>query len=73
VKARRAEEDDGVLDALAAEASQRLGVFGEDADEAAVGAIEEGRIFVGQQGLLLNRVGRPAQGIPQGDPKIEQA
>ena len=36
-KAGGAEEDDGVLDALAAEAGERLLVLGHDAEDAAVG------------------------------------
>ncbi len=38
---RRAEEDDGVLDPVAAEARHRLQVLGEDADHPGVGAIQE--------------------------------
>src|SRR5271167_3403094 len=47
-KAGRAEEDYRVLNALAAEVGQRLGIFGENADDAAVGTVEEGRILVRQ-------------------------
>jgi hypothetical protein len=50
VKARRAEEDDGVLNLLAAEAGERLHVLGDDADEAAIGAVEEGGVLIGQRG-----------------------
>src|SRR5579871_2769361 len=47
-EAGRAEKDDGVLDLLAAEASQGLAVFGEDAQDATVGAIEKGFVLVGE-------------------------
>ena len=49
VKAGRPEEDDGILDALAAEARQRLGVFRENAHDAAVGTVEEGRILISER------------------------
>jgi hypothetical protein len=44
----RAEEDYGVLDLLAAEAGERLGVFGKDAQPTAVRASEECLIFICQ-------------------------
>ena len=49
-EARGAEEDDGVLDALAAKAGGGLEVLAEDADEAAVGGVEEFGVLVGQGG-----------------------
>ena len=52
VKASGAEEDDGVADALAAESGERLRIFGQDANDASVGAVEEGRIFVGERGTV---------------------
>ena len=45
------EEDDGVLDALAAEARHGLVVLGENAEAAAVGAVEETGVFVGEGSL----------------------
>ena len=44
-----AEEDDGVLNFFAAEAGERLGVLGEDAQGTAIGALEEGVVFVGER------------------------
>jgi len=44
-----AEEDDGVLNALAAKTRQRLRVFGKDADDAAIGRVQKGRVFVGKR------------------------
>ena len=52
VKARGTEEDYGVLNAFAAETRQRLGVFSKDTDQAAVGAVEKGRILIGQRGAV---------------------
>ncbi len=52
-----AEEDDGVLDALAAEAGHGLVVLGEDAEDAAVGGVEEVGVFVGEGGLREGRGG----------------
>ena len=49
-EARGAEEDDGILDALAAKAGKRLRVFSEDTENAAVGTVEEGVVLVGQRG-----------------------
>ena len=46
-----AEEDDGVLDAFAAEAGHGLVVLGEDAEAAAVGGVEEVGVFVGEGSL----------------------
>ncbi len=46
-----AEEDDRVLDALAAEAGHGLVVLGEDAEDAAVGGVDEVRVFVGERRL----------------------
>jgi len=57
VEASGAEEHDGVLDALAAEARERLLVFGKDAQDASVGAVEEARIFVGKRGAGVFVVG----------------
>ena len=44
-----AEEDDGVADALAAEAGQRLGVLGHDADQAAIRTVQEGGVLVSER------------------------
>ena len=41
VNARRAEEHDGVLDVLRAEAAQRLEILGQDADRPGFFAVEE--------------------------------
>jgi hypothetical protein len=43
---RRTEKDYGVLNFLPAKACERLGVFGEDAQGAAIGPSEKGVIFV---------------------------
>ena len=48
-KARGAEEDHGVLNLLAAKTRKWLEVFRDDADQAAIGAIEEGGVLVGQR------------------------
>jgi hypothetical protein len=48
LKARRAEKDNGVLDLLPAKTRERFLIFGEDAQDAAVGAVDEGLILVGQ-------------------------
>src|SRR5450631_1319404 len=47
LKAGRTEKDDGVLNLLAAEARQGLLIFGEDAEDAPVGAAEERFVLVG--------------------------
>ena len=47
-----AEEDDGVLDAFAAEAGHGLAVLGHDAEHAAVGGVEEVGVLVGEGGLV---------------------
>lgn len=47
LKARRAEKDNGVLDLLAAKAGERFLIFGEHAENAAIGAVEEGFVLVG--------------------------
>ena len=49
-KAGRAEEDDGVANALAAEAGERLGIFGHDADQAAIRTVQKGRVLVSERG-----------------------
>jgi len=51
-KARRAEEDHRILNLLPAEARKRLQVFGNDADQAAVGAVQKRRILIGQRRLV---------------------
>ena len=48
MEARRAEEDDGVLDALATKARERLLVFRQNAQDPAIGAVEELLVFVRQ-------------------------
>ena len=52
VEACGAEEDDGVLDALAAETGQGLLVFAEDSEGAAVGGVDEVEVSVGEGGAL---------------------
>ena len=47
-----AEEDDGVLDALAAETGHGLVVLGGNAEGAAFGGVEEVGVFVGERGLV---------------------
>src|ERR1700687_950692 len=46
LKAGRAEEHDGVLNLLAPEARQRFLIFGHDAEDTAIWAVEERGIFV---------------------------
>ena len=46
VHARRSEEDDGVLDVLLAESSERAEVLGEDANRSGVGAFEKLSIVI---------------------------
>src|SRR5215467_9078301 len=53
VKPRRAEENDGVLDAFPSEASQRLLVFGKDAKNASVGAVEELLVLIRQRRAIV--------------------
>ena len=50
LKAGGAEEDDGVLDLFAAEAGQGFLVLSENAEDAAVGAVQEGFVLVGDRG-----------------------
>ncbi len=50
LEARGAEKDHGVLDLLAAKAGERFLIFGEDTQNAAIGAVDEGLILVGQRG-----------------------
>ena len=52
VEAGRTEEDDGVLNAFPPEARQRLLVFGQDAQDAAIGAVEEFLVLVGEWRLV---------------------
>ena len=47
LKPRGAEEHDGVLDLLAAEAGQRLLVFGQHAQDASVRAVEKRLVLIG--------------------------
>ena len=49
LKARGAEEDDCVLNLFAAKTGERFLIFGEDAEDAAVGAAEKGFVLVGQR------------------------
>jgi hypothetical protein len=44
----RAEEDDGVVDALSLEGPQGLQVLGEDAQRASLVAVEEVLVLIGQ-------------------------
>jgi hypothetical protein len=53
MKARRAKKDDGVLDALAPEPGQRFLVFGEDAKNAAIAAVEKLLVLVGQRRAIM--------------------
>ncbi len=57
-EAGRAEEDYCVLDLLAAEAGQGLKILGDDADDAAVGAVEECGVLVGKGSFLERLRGR---------------
>src|SRR5260370_1390150 len=50
-----AEEHDGILNLLAAKPSQRFSILGEDAQNAAIGTIQEIRVEISQ--------GRDAQGV----------
>ena len=50
-EARRAEEDDSVLYALAAEARHRFLVLGDDAQQAAVSGVDEVGVLVGERRL----------------------
>src|SRR3546814_8891222 len=57
--ARRAEEDDGVVDLVALEARVGLHVLGENAQPARRGTLDEGRVAVGRaRPLLLGRTQR---------------
>jgi hypothetical protein len=49
-EASGAEKDDGVLDALAAKASERFRVFREDAENAAIRTVQVGFVLIGQRG-----------------------
>jgi len=55
-KARRAKEDDGVLDALAAEAGQGFLIFGENAQAAAVRPVEKFLVLIGQRRAVTSRM-----------------
>jgi len=46
----RSEEDDGILDLLAAKAGERFLIFREDAQNASIGAVDELWVLVGQRG-----------------------
>ncbi len=52
-----AKEDDGVLDALAAEAAEGFLVLGDNADETAVGGVEEVGVLVGEARAFVVIVG----------------
>ncbi len=58
-EAGRSEENDGVLNAFAAKARQRFGILRHNADDAAVGTVKEGLVFVGEGGTF-ERLGRLA-------------
>ncbi|HYF16581.1 MAG TPA: hypothetical protein VEA40_01855 [Ramlibacter sp.] len=58
--ARRAHEDDGVVDTVALEARFRLDVLGEDAQDARILAVEEGLVVIG----VLRPLGRCRHGSP---------
>src|SRR5579862_5238629 len=49
LEAGRAEEHDGILDLLAAKARQRLLVFGKDAQNAPIRAVEEWLVLIRQR------------------------
>src|SRR5271166_3456497 len=53
VEAGRAKEHDGVLDSLATELRQRLLIFGQNPQNAAVGSIEELLVLIGQRHPLI--------------------
>ena len=53
MKSRRAKEHDGVLDALAAKARQRLLIFGENAEDATVRPVEKFLVLVGQRRAIV--------------------
>jgi hypothetical protein len=55
MKAGGAEEDDRVLDLLAAKSGQGLGVLGENAQNPPIGAVEEALVFVGQRSRIQGR------------------
>ena len=54
---RRAEEDDGVVDVLAAKTLQRLEVLGEDAQRTRVVAVEELLVLVGERTAVSGSIG----------------
>src|SRR5260370_13145461 len=56
-EAGRAEEHDGILNLLAAKPSQRFSILGEDAQNAAIGTIQEIRVEI-SQGRGAQRVSR---------------
>jgi hypothetical protein len=58
LKAGRTEKDNRILDLLAAKAGERLLIFGEDAEDAPVGTVEERFVLVSQRrGIeLINHV-----------------
>ncbi len=49
LKAGGAEKDDRILDLFAAKAGERLLIFGQDAENASVGTVEERFVLVGQR------------------------
>src|SRR5258708_19550540 len=53
-EARRAEENDGVLDMFATEACQRLEVLRQDAHDATVGALDEIVVLIDRKSTRLN-------------------
>ena len=59
LKAGRAEEDDGVLNLFAAETGQGFLIFGQDAEDAAIGAVEERFVLVGdRRGFEMSVIGQ---------------
>ena len=54
-KTRGAEEDDCVLNLLAAKSRERLEEFGDDTDQASIGAVEEFQILIRERGRLQDR------------------
>lgn len=66
VDAGGAEEDDGVFDALGAEAGHGFGVLGEDAEGAAFGGVEKSSVFVGEGGLVEGWRVRGVHGVSRG-------
>jgi hypothetical protein len=64
VKARGSEENYGVLNAFAAKAGERLGIFRKDANKPPVWTVQETGIFVSEGGMSYPRGPRPREGGP---------